>query len=257
MARFAGLEERGGEGKLVAAPQACPGPGRTTDVPAGQWRPARHTSGFRRGACRPEDAVCVWRRSLRQRRRRVALAARAVQPRQKALEQMQLKWTEVVSASKGKTRRTILRAILAGERAPQLLATSRDTRCQHDQGTSAKAWPGHGRAEPRLAWQPAGDQEDVLAQQWRACDGHSAGCLPTFVPDVEVASPPSTPGRPWRASRSNPLRFAGQASLEAMTGVDLPQIAGSESLTALQVLSARGLDRTRWPTRKPCAAWLG
>src|SRR2546426_2963332 len=126
MARFAGLEERGGEGKLVAAPQARPGPGRTTDVPAGQWRQARHTSGFRRGACRPEDAVCVWRRSLRQRRRRVALAARAVQPRQKALEQMQLKWTEVVSASTGKTGRTILRAILAGERAPQLLATSRD-----------------------------------------------------------------------------------------------------------------------------------
>jgi hypothetical protein len=42
-----------------------------------------------------------------------------------------------------------------------------------------------------------------------------------------------------------------------MTGVDLPQIEGIESLTALKVLSEMGLDMTRWPTSKPCAAWLG
>ena len=63
--------------------------------------------------------------------------------------------------------------------------------------------------------------------------------------------------RPWRSSRSNPLRFEVQASLEAMTGVALPQSDGIDSLTALQVMSEMGLDRTRWPTSKPCAAWLG
>jgi len=42
---------------------------------------------------------------------------------QKALEQMHLKLTEVVSDSTGKTGMTIIRAILAGERAPQRLAT--------------------------------------------------------------------------------------------------------------------------------------
>ena len=42
-----------------------------------------------------------------------------------------------------------------------------------------------------------------------------------------------------------------------MTGVDLPQIDGIESLTALKVLSEIGLDRTRWPTSKHFASWLG
>jgi len=63
--------------------------------------------------------------------------------------------------------------------------------------------------------------------------------------------------RPWRSSRSNPLGFEVHAYLEAMTGVDLTQINGIDSLTALKVLSEIGLDMTRWPTSKHFASWLG
>ena len=105
------------------------------------------------------------RRSLRQRSMRVAMASRAVQHMQKALEQMHLKLTEVVSDSTGKTGMTIIRAILAGERDPQRLATSRDKRCKHDHATIAKALTGHWRAEPLLALPQAVDQYDFLAQQ--------------------------------------------------------------------------------------------
>jgi transposase len=187
----------------------------------------------------------------------VAMASRAVQPMQKALEQMNLKLTEVVSDITGKTGMTIIRAILAGERDPQLLATYRDKRCKHDQGTIAKALTGHWRAAHLFALQQAVDQYDFLAQQLQACDGHIEECLQAFVPDVEADSPPSTPVRTWRSSRSNPLSFDVQAYLEAMTGVDLTQIDGIDSLTALKVLSEIGLDMTRWPTSKHFAAWLG
>jgi len=88
---------------------------------------------------------------------RVALASRAVQPMQKALEQRHLKLTEVVRASTGKTGMPIIRAILADDRAPQRLATSRDTRCPHDHATIVKALTGHGRAAPLLALPQAVD----------------------------------------------------------------------------------------------------
>jgi transposase len=52
---------------------------------------------------------------------------------------MHLQLTEVVSDITGKTGMTIIRAILTGDRAPQLLATSREKRCQHDHATLAKA----------------------------------------------------------------------------------------------------------------------
>jgi hypothetical protein len=79
----------------------------------------------------------------------VAMASRAVHHRQKALEQMHLKLTEVVSDITGTTGMTIIRAILAGECAPQRLAPSRDKRCKHDHATIAKALEGTGA--PRIA----------------------------------------------------------------------------------------------------------
>src|SRR6516164_1512759 len=97
---------------------------------------------------------------------RVAMASRTVQPMQKALEQLHLTLTAVVSDSTGKTGMTIIRASLTGDRAPQRLATSRDTRCKHDHATIAKALEGHGRAEHLCAWQPAVEQYDFLAQQY-------------------------------------------------------------------------------------------
>jgi len=257
IALFEVLEERGCAVKRVDAHQARQVPGRKTDVKDCPWRQELHTSGFLRGAFRPEDEGCVRRRSLRPRSMLVAMASRAVQQRQKALEQMHLKLTEVVSDSTGKTGMTILRAILAGARDPQQLATSRDKRCTHDHATIAKALTGHWRAEHLLALQQAVDQDDFLAQQLRACDGHIEECLQTLVPDVETDSPPSTPVRAWRSSRSNPLRFEVQTDLQAMTGVDLTQIDGIDSLTALKVISEMGLDMTRWPTSQHCAAWLG
>src|SRR5262249_44792079 len=124
MALFAVLDERGCAVKLVDAHQARQVPGRKTDVKDGQWLQALHPYGLLRGAFRPEDEVCVLRSSLRQRSMLVAMASRAVQHMQKALEQMHLKLTEVVRDITGKTGMTIIRAILAGQRAPQLLATS-------------------------------------------------------------------------------------------------------------------------------------
>jgi transposase len=249
-----------GHTKIVAALRAARFPphsklwGTQRDF---SWLQELHTYGLLRGAFRPEDEVCVLRSSVRQRSMLVAMASRAVQHMQKALEQMHLKLTEVVSDITGKTGMTILRAILAGERDPQLLATYRDTRCKHDQGTIAKALTGHWRAEHLFALQQAVEQYDFLAQQLRACDGHIEGCLQAFVPDVETDASQSVPARTWRSSRSNPLSFEVQAYLEAMTGVDLTQIDGIDSLTALKVISEIGLDLTRWPTSKHCAAWLG
>src|SRR6184192_2283175 len=150
---FEVLEERGFDVKLVDAHDARQVPGRKTDVKDGQWLQELHTSGLLHAAFRPDDQVCVLRSSLRQRGLLVASASRAVQHMQKALEQMHLKLTEVVSDITGKTGMTIIRAILAGERAPQLLATFRDTRCKHDQGTIAKALSGHWRAEHLFALQ--------------------------------------------------------------------------------------------------------
>jgi transposase len=83
---FEVLEERGFDVKLVDAHHARQVSGRTTDVKDCQWLQELHTDGLLQGAFRPADQVCVLRSYLRQRRRLVAMASRAVHHRQKALE---------------------------------------------------------------------------------------------------------------------------------------------------------------------------
>src|SRR2546430_5456670 len=179
IALFEVLEERGFDVKLVDAHDARQVPGRKTDVKDCQWLQELHTYGLLRGAFRPEDQICVLRSYLRQRSMLVAMASRAVQHMQKALEQMHLTLPEVVSNINGKTGMEILHAILAGERAPQRLASHRDRRCQHDQATIAKALEGHWRAEHLFALQQALEQYEFLQQQLQACEMQIEACLQT------------------------------------------------------------------------------
>ena len=257
IALFEVLAERGFDVKLVDAHYARQVPGRKTDVKDCQWLQELHTYGLLHAAFRPDDQVCVLRSSLRQRGVLVASASRAVQHMQKALEQMNLKLTEVVSDITGKTGMEILRAILAGERDPQRLALYRDRRCKHDQATIAKALEGHCRAEHLFALQQALEQYEFLQQQLQACETQIEACLLTFVTHVEVDSPPPAPARKRRSRQRHAPGFDVQVYLDAMTGVDLTQIDGIDALTALKVISEIGRDMTRWPTGKHFASWLG
>src|SRR5947208_14881780 len=125
----------------------------------------------------------------------VAMASRAVQHMQKALEQMNLQWPEVVSDMNGKTGMEIIHAILAGERDPQRLASHRDRRCKHDQATMAKAREGHWRAEHLFAFQQALEQYEFLQQPLQACETQIEARLQTFVTHVHGEPPPPPPAR--------------------------------------------------------------
>lgn len=120
------LVEHGFEVLLVNAQQVRNVPGRKTDVLDCQWLQELHTYGLLRGAFRPDEQTCVLRSYLRHRATLVEYAAHHIQHIQKALEQMNLKLTEVVSDVVGVTGLAILKAILAGERRPASLAALRD-----------------------------------------------------------------------------------------------------------------------------------
>src|SRR5262245_30861287 len=95
-----------------------------------QWIYRLHSVGLLAAAFRPDEQTCRLRAYLRQRASLVHSASRHVQHMQKALEQMNLKLTEILSDITGVTGRTILRAILRGTRAPEKLARYRDKQCK-------------------------------------------------------------------------------------------------------------------------------
>ena len=84
-----------------------------------QWIYRLHSVGLLAAAFRPDEQTCQLRAYLRQRANLIRSASRHVQHMQKALEQMNLKLTEILSDITGVTGRSIIRAILRGTRAPE------------------------------------------------------------------------------------------------------------------------------------------
>ena len=108
---------------------------------------------------------------------------------------MNLKLTEVVSDMTGHTGMGIMRAILAGERAPQTLAARRDRRCKCDQATIAKALEGTWRQEHVFALAQAVEHDDFTQHQLAACDAQIKAWLPTFTSQVDLEVAPLVPSR--------------------------------------------------------------
>jgi transposase len=137
------LEGCGFEVKLVDARHVKNVTGRKSDILDCQWIQQLHTYGLLAGAFRPADELCVLRSYLRQREMLTQTASMHIQHMQKALQQMNLLLHNVVSDITGVTGMKIIKAILAGERDPQVLASHRDNKCHHDSATIAKSLVGN------------------------------------------------------------------------------------------------------------------
>src|SRR5271169_2868528 len=122
------LDARGFTVFLVNARDAKHVPGRKTDVSDAQWLQRLHSYGLLRASFRPKGEIVELRAYLRQRERLLDTAASHIQHMQKAMTEMNLQLHHVVSDITGATGMRIIRAIIAGEHDPAVLASMRDTR---------------------------------------------------------------------------------------------------------------------------------
>jgi len=133
--------------KLVNAHHVKTVPGRKTDVLDCQWLQKLHTYGLLSGSFRPEDQVCVLRSYIRQRDTLIKSASAHVQRMQKALIQMNLHLHKVISDVTGLTGIKIIKAIVAGEQDPQVLASLKDPRIKSSTADIAASLTGDYRHE--------------------------------------------------------------------------------------------------------------
>jgi transposase len=249
------LEERGFEVLLVDAHHIKNVSGRKSAVLDCQWLQQLHTYGLLQGAFRPADQIVVLRSYLRQRATLLQYTAAHIQHMQKALQQMNLLLHHVVSDITGLTGMTIIRAILAGERDPQVLAQHRDSHCKHSAEVIAKSLEGNYRAEHLFALEQAVTLYDVYRTQLAACDARIEQYLASL--DKVTTDQPPPPPKPRQRPKHNQPRFDARTYLYQLTGVDLTRIDGIEAATALTLISEIGTDMRRWQTAKHFVSWLG
>jgi transposase len=220
-----------------------------------KWIQRLHRLGLLAAAFRPDEKICVLRSYLRQRANVVCYCGEDIQHMQKALEQMNLKLTEVLSNITGTTGMAILKAILKGQRDPRQLAKLRDPHCKNTESTIAQALTGSYRDEHLFALRQALASWEFHQKQLRQLDEVIEEYLRMLRKDKDL---PAVPPRSKVYKRgANDPRFDVRAALYYVTGVDLTAIEGIGDVTALVIISEIGTDMSHWPTVKHFTSWLG
>jgi transposase len=210
------------------------------------------TYGLLQGAFRPPDAVCALRSLWRQRGMLLKAQGRQVQHMQKALTQMNLQLTNVISDVAGETGQKILRAIIAGERDGQVLAALKNVRIRASHDDIAKSLQGHWRDEHLFALKQALAMFDFIGTQLAECDRE----IEAQLQSLQVYEGEPAKGKKRGRTRNAP-KFDLRTQLYRMCGVDLTRIDGIDVTTALAVISETGADMSRFATAKHFTSWLG
>jgi transposase len=245
------LEQRGLKVWLVDARQIKYVPGRKSDVQDCQWLQKLMSLGLLRAAFRPGPEVCVLRAVARQRDTLLAEQASWIQRVQKALVQMNIQLGEVLSDVMGLTGQTVIRAIVAGQRDPQVLASYRNGRVKASKDEIARALQGNWRQEHLFVLAQSLAMYDDIQRHLAECDAKLRALM------SELAAAQVDIGRAPRAGSKRRVEFDLQQMLANWAGVDLTRINGLGADTVLKLLTEIGPDLSRFASVKHFCSWLG
>jgi transposase len=220
-----------------------------------QWIQRLHKHGLLPSIFQPDEATQTLRDYVRQRANLVRLSGHHIQRMQKALELMNLKLTKVLGDLTGVTGLKVLRALLAGERDPRVLASLRDRRCKHTLDEIATALDGRYRPEHVLELRCCLTMWEHYQRVIAEVDQAVAAQLRAMAPQTNL--PPLPPKPRQRGRKPHDPRFDVRTALYYATGVDLTAIEGIDEIHALTLVSELGGDFTKWPTVKHFTSWLG
>jgi transposase len=149
----------------------------------------------------------------------------------------------------------IIRAVVAGERDPAVLATHRDRRCHASEEEISAALAGNWREEHVFALGQALELYDVYHAKVVECDLRIEVVL-RRLRDTAARPVGRLPPARHRDNTANAPAFDARAALHGVLGVDLTQIHGLGPSLALKLVGECGTDLSAWPNAKHFTSWL-
>jgi len=227
-------------------------PGRKSDVSDARWLQQLHSFGLLNGCFQPDNQTRSLRNYVRQRKQLITQISTDVQRMQKALEQMNIKLNNVIRDIQGKTGMTIISSILNGERDPQVLARYKDPRVKASKEKLIKSLKGNWREEQLFNLKQAYEHYLFLKRQLAECDKECE----RLVNEMSDNDVPPKKIKSGVKQKNNPNFNVSQHLYNAL-GVDVTQIYGMKSTTALTVFAETGSDlKNKFPTEKQFLSWL-
>jgi len=251
------LEEAGFEVKLVNAREAKNMPGRKSDILDCQWIQQLHSYGLLTASFRPPKDIVALRSLVRHRDRLIVARAVHIQHMQKALHLMNLQLDNVLSDITGVTGMRILRALVAGERNLDTLASYRDPSCKSSAQVIRESLKGNYQEEHLFPLRQSLELYEYHTTMIQQCDREieqKYRALPSRVDLQRKPLPPSK--KQQKKPRKNAPTFDLRSRLYEMAGVDLTAIDGCNAATIQVVLSETGVDMEPWRTCGHFTSWM-
>jgi transposase len=233
-------------------------PGRKSDWNDAQWLQKLHALGLLAASFRPDAEIAALRTLVRYRNELIQHRAPHILHMQKALQQMNIQLERVLSDIMGVTGQAIVRAIVAGERDPLILAQMRNPACKSSEEMIARALTGSWKEELVFVLTQALVIYDIYSAQIAACDAQIEQYLQQMasrhMPDAAL---PNLPAAKKKSKTKNAPASTRRAQYARIVGVDLVAVMGLSASGVQTILSEIGTDMSRFPTVKHFCAWLG
>lgn len=252
---FEVLESAGIDVMVANARETRSVPGRKSDINDAQWLQRLHACGLLRASFRPGRDIAALRAYLRHRERLLDYTASHIQHMQKALTFMNLQLHHVVQDITGATGMKIIRAIVKGERNPDVLSEFRDIRCKASTEIIRRALVGNYQPEHVFALTQSLALYDFYQARIQECDEQIEQSLAVLNADKALPDQPIPQAR-RRTKQHNAINFDVRSALYQLTGTDLTQIHGIGPFLALRLIAECGTDLSKWPTAKHFTSWL-
>ena len=250
------LEQHGLEVYLVNARHTKNVPGRKSDVQECQWLLKLHAFGLLNNSFQPTDEIRIARTLWRQRGNLVAEASSAIQRMQKALTEMNVQLSNVLSDISGVSGMSMIDAILDGERDPWTLAALVQPGVKATPKDIAQSLEGNWRDELLFVLRQQVELYRVYQEKIADCDVALREHLESFGSKVDLQAQPIGP-RPKKNTSKNAPQFDLRTELYRITGIDWSQVNGMDVLTAQTVITEAGADLSAFPSEKHFTSWLG
>jgi transposase len=252
---YAVLEEASIDVYLVNGRDVKNVPGRKSDVKDCQWLRQLHSYGLLKKSFIPNENIRQLRSYMRLRQDHIRAQATQTHLMQKALTQMNVRLTEVISDIMGASGSSMISAILEGERNPEVLVMyCHESILKTKKELVLKALQGEYRNEHLFALRQAHQTWHYYQTLILECDKETEKLLEQITEgkdDINIG------GKRKKIRYNHPkIKDLHQPLLKLTEGKDPTGIAGITDYSFLQILSEVGTDMNAWKSEKHFVSWL-
>ncbi|MBQ0047732.1 MAG: IS110 family transposase [Prevotellaceae bacterium] len=214
---------------------------KKTDEADAEWLMLLHSYGLLKASFQPDEAARSIRNLCRHRNNIQKAASKSVQHMQKAMEQMNIKLTNVISDILGKSGQAIISAILQGNHDPKSLAQLADPRCKKSKEEIALSLEATWDEDHLFALKQSYDQYKFYQKQIEECDIKIEELMMAYsaTMDTDMAKFVKTKKR---INKKNSTRIDVEKYAYSLWGVNVMQIPGMSANSIMQLIGELGHD---------------